>query len=160
MRGARGSAGADQGLGTALAAEHAAVYAYGILGARTTGRLRAAMTTAYNAHRARRDQLRTMIITAGGTPAEPKAVYELPITPSSPAQAVELAVLVERGVTGAYLELAATTDTTLRKMAALVMQECVTRSYSLRPEIDAFPGMPPRTAPPSPEPTATPATSQ
>jgi len=159
VRGAPGSTGADQGLGTALAAEHAAVYAYGTLGARTTGRLRAAMTTAYNAHRARRDQLRTMIIAAGGTPAEPKAVYELPITPSSPAQAVELAVLIERGVTGAYLELAATTDPTLRKMAALVMQECVTRSYGLRPEIDAFPGMPPRTAP-EPTPTSTPTTSQ
>ena len=94
VRGARG-AGADQGLGAALAAEHAAVYAYGVLAARTTGRLRVAMTTVYNAHRARRDQLRTMTIAAGGTPAEPKAVYELPATPSSAAQAVELAVLVE-----------------------------------------------------------------
>ncbi|MFB9677820.1 ferritin-like domain-containing protein [Streptosporangium vulgare] len=146
--------GADRGLDAALAAEHAAVYAYGVLAARTTGRPRSAMTTAYNAHRARRDQLRTMIIAAGGAPAEPKAVYELPITPSSAAQAVELAVLVERGVTGAYLELAASADPALRKMAALVMQECVVRSYSLRPEIEAFPGMPPRTAP---GPTATPA---
>ncbi|MFF3439033.1 ferritin-like domain-containing protein [Streptosporangium sp. NPDC002721] len=156
MRGASGAgsrAGADQGLGTALAAEHAAVYAYGVIAARTTGRLRATTTAAYNAHRARRDRLRTMIITAGGTPAEPKAVYELPVTPSSAAQAVELAVLVERGVTGAYLELAASTDPALRKMAALAMQECVVRSYGLRPEIEAFPGMPPRTAP---EPTATP----
>ncbi|MEU4533467.1 ferritin-like domain-containing protein [Streptosporangium sp. NPDC023825] len=152
MRGARG-AGADQGLGAALAAEHAAVYAYGVLAARTTGRLRVAMTTVYNAHRARRDQLRTMTIAAGGTPAEPKAVYELPATPSSAAQAVELAVLVERGVTGAYLELAASPDPALRKMAALAMQECAVRSYSLRPEIEAFPGMPPRTAS---EPAATP----
>ncbi len=155
MRGARGTgAGADQGLGAALAAEHAAVYAYGVLAARTTGRLRVAMTTAYNAHRARRDQLRTMTIAAGGTPAEPKAVYALPVTPSSAAQAVELAVLVERGVTGAYLELAASPDPALRRMAALAMQECAVRSYSLRPEIEAFPGMPPRTAP---EPAATPA---
>nr|BFE87746.1 hypothetical protein GCM10020093_103470 [Planobispora longispora] len=56
---------------------------------------------------------------------------------------MELAVLVERGVTAAYLELAATEDATLRRMAALAMQECVTRSYGLRPVIDAFPGMPP-----------------
>jgi hypothetical protein len=152
----RGAA-VDRGLTTALAAEHAAVYAYGVLGARTTGRLRVAMTAAYNAHRARRDQLRTMIITAGGTPAEPMAVYELPVMPSSAAQAVELAVLVERGVTGAYLELAASADTGLRRIGALIMQECVTRSYSLRPEIEAFPGMPPRTAPePTVTPTATP----
>ncbi|WP_436760782.1 ferritin-like domain-containing protein [Streptosporangium sp. V21-05] len=151
-----GGGRADQGLGAALAAEHAAVYAYGVIAARTTGRLRTAMTTAYNAHRARRDKLRTMIITAGGTPAEPKAAYELPVTPSGATQAVELAVLVERGVTGAYLELAASADPALREMAALVMQECAVRSYGLRPEIEAFPGMPPRTAP---APAATPAAS-
>ncbi|MER5648399.1 ferritin-like domain-containing protein [Streptosporangium sp. NPDC002524] len=162
MRGASraggSGAGADQGLGTALAAEHAAVYAYGVIAARATGRLRAAMTTAYNAHRARRDRLRTMIIEAGGTPAEPKAAYELPVTPSGAAQAVELAVLVERGVTGAYLELAASADPGLREMAALAVQECAVRSYGLRPEIEAFPGMPPRTAP-APTPAATPAVS-
>ncbi|MET8052550.1 ferritin-like domain-containing protein [Streptosporangium sp. NPDC005286] len=148
---------ADQGLGAALAAEHAAVYAYGVIGARSTGRLRTEMTAAYNAHRARRDQLRAMIVKMGGTPAEPAAVYELPVTPSTAAQAVELAVLVERRVTGAYLELAASADTALRKMAALTMQECVTRSYNLRPEIDTFPGMPPAPATsPSTSPTATP----
>ncbi|GIH77715.1 ferritin-like domain-containing protein [Planobispora longispora] len=134
---------ADQGLGTALAAEHAAVHAYGVIAARTTGRLRATATNAFNAHRARRDQLRSLITSRGGTPAEPEAAYSLPITPSTAAQAVELAVLVERGVTAAYLELAATEDATLRRMAALAMQECVTRSYGLRPVIDAFPGMPP-----------------
>ncbi|MEU8385359.1 ferritin-like domain-containing protein [Streptosporangium sp. NPDC048865] len=159
MRGSS-AAGADPGLGTVLAAEHAAVYAYGVIAARTTGRLRAATTTAYNAHRARRDRLRAMVVAAGGTPAEPKAAYELPVTPSSAGQAVELAVLVERGVTGAYLELAASADPALREMAALAMQECAVRSYALRPEIEAFPGMPPRTAPePAVTPTATPAAS-
>ncbi|MFF5206298.1 ferritin-like domain-containing protein [Streptosporangium sp. NPDC000396] len=143
---------ADQGLSAALAAEHAAVYAYAVIGARTTGDLRATATSAFNAHRARRDQLRTLIIARGGTPAEPDATYRLPLTPSTAAQAVELAVLVERGVTAAYLELAASGDATVRRMAALAMQECVTRSYGLRPAIEAFPGMPAR---PAPTPTAT-----
>ncbi|MEV4381517.1 ferritin-like domain-containing protein [Streptosporangium sp. NPDC049644] len=148
---------ADRGLEAALAAEHAAVYAYGVIAARSTGRLRTEMTAAYNAHRARRDQLRTMIIEMGGTPAEPTAVYELPVTPSTAAQAVELAVLVERRVTGTYLELTASADTALRKMAALAMQECVTRSYGLRPEIDTFPGMPPApAASPGSSPTVSP----
>lgn len=149
-----GASGSDRGLGPALAAEHAAVYAYGVIGARTTGRLRAMVTAAYNAHRARRDQLRAMIIAAGGTPPEPKAIYELPVTPSTSAQAVELAVLIERGVIGVYLELTASADAAVRTMAALTMQECATRSYALRPEIDAFPGMPPQA---SPAPTVTPA---
>ncbi|GAA3035615.1 ferritin-like domain-containing protein [Streptosporangium longisporum] len=151
---------AERGLEAALAAEYAAVYAYGVIAARTTGGLRAATTAAYNAHRARRDRLRSMIVAAGGTPAEPNAAYELPVTPSTAAQAVELAVLVERGVTGAYLELAASADTALRTMAALAMQECATRSYSLRPEIDAFPGMPSGpggASPSSPVPSAPPA---
>jgi hypothetical protein len=148
---------ADQGLGTALAAEHAAVYAYGVIGARTTGNLRTTATAAFNAHRARRDQLRTLIITGGGTPTEPAATYDLPIIPSTSAQAVELAVLVERGVTGAYLELTASTDAAIRRMAALAMQECVTRSYGLRPEIVAFPGMP--TAPKPIRPATAPSNS-
>lgn len=151
-----GAPGSDRGLGPALAAEHAAVYAYGVIGARTAGRLRATVTAAYNAHRARRDQLRSMIIAAGGTPVEPAAVYELPVTPSTSAQAVELAVLIERGVMGAYLELTASPDVAVRTMAALAMQECATRSYGLRPEIDAFPGMPPQATPaPAVTPTVT-----
>ncbi|MER5424145.1 ferritin-like domain-containing protein [Streptosporangium roseum] len=147
---------ADQGLDTALAAEHAAVYAYGVIGARSTGNLRAVATDAFDAHRAHRDRLRTLIISRGGTPVEPNASYELPVTPSTSAQAVELAVLVERGVTSAYLELTASGDPALRKMAALAMQECVVRAYGLRPEIEAFPGMPARPAPgPAPTPSAT-----
>ncbi|GAA4237008.1 hypothetical protein FHR32_004928 [Streptosporangium album] len=142
----------DRALGTALAAEHAAVYAYGVIGARTTGELRAVATDAFNAHRARRDQLRTLVIARGSTPAEPDSSYRLPVTPTTAAQAVELAVLVERGVTGAYLELTASGDPALRKMAALAMQECVVRSYGLRPAIETFPGMPVR---PDPTPTAT-----
>ncbi|MBB5965702.1 ferritin-like domain-containing protein [Planomonospora venezuelensis] len=149
----------DQGLGTALSAEHAAVYAYGVIAARTTGRLRTTATNAFNAHRARRDRLRALIAGRGGTPAEPGAVYDLPVVPSTAAQAVELAVLVEQGVTAAYLELAASEDAALRRMAALTMQECTTRSYGLRPAIEAFPGMPAVGAPEAGAPTPTPAPS-
>jgi hypothetical protein len=145
---------ATGGLSTALAAEHAAVYAYGIIAARTTGDLRTTATAAFRAHRVRRDRLRALITERGGVPAEADAAYALPVTPSTSAQAVELAVLVEKGVTTAYLELAADGDAALRRMAALAMQECVKRSYGLRPEIEAFPGMPPGTVPaPSAEPS-------
>ncbi|WP_307827562.1 ferritin-like domain-containing protein [Planomonospora sp. ID82291] len=138
------------GLSTALAAEHAAVYAYGVIAARTTGDLRATATAAFRSHRVRRDRLRVLITERGGVPAEADAAYALPVTPSTAAQAVELAVLVERGVTTAYLELAADDDAALRRMAALAMQECVKRAYGLRPEIEAFPGMPPGAVPPAP----------
>ncbi|MFI7150891.1 ferritin-like domain-containing protein [Nonomuraea sp. NPDC050022] len=126
----------------ALSAEHAAVFAYGLIGARTTGSLRSRVTTAFDAHRARRDQLRTAITTRGGTPTEPEGGYALPIVPSTAAQAVQLAVHVEAGITAAYLELVASDDASLRRYAALAMQESVARSYSFRPVITtAFPGM-------------------
>lgn len=121
--------------------------------------MRVTATAAFNAHRARRDRLREMIIAAGGTPAEPTAVYRLPVTPTGETQAVELAVLVERGVTAAYLELTASADAAVRELAALAMQECVVRAYELRPEIDAFPGMPRAAPTPTPAPTPTSATT-
>jgi hypothetical protein len=64
-----------------LADEHAALYAYGVLGARTsqsaTPLLYDALTAGYRRHRARRDQLRTMVTAAGGQPVPASAAYEL-----------------------------------------------------------------------------------
>ncbi|GAA3215557.1 ferritin-like domain-containing protein [Nonomuraea helvata] len=141
----------------ALAAEHAALFAYGLLGARTSGSLRARMSAAFDAHRARRDQLRAFITARGGRPAEPDASYALPFFPADQSLAVKLAVQLESGVTAAYLELAAAQDVTLRRYAALAMQEAVTRSYAFRPaQPAAFPGMPAAAAPPpAPSPSAT-----
>ncbi|MEU8248629.1 ferritin-like domain-containing protein [Nonomuraea sp. NPDC048916] len=133
----------------ALSGEHAAVFAYGLIGARTSGALRAMATRAFDAHRARRDQLRTFITGRGGRPAEPEASYALPVVPTRAADAVRLAVHVEAGMTAAYLELAACDDAELRKYAALAMQESVTRSYSFQPTISAFPGLPAPTPRPS-----------
>jgi hypothetical protein len=68
-------------LQTTLADEHAALYTYGVLGARTsqsaTPLLYDALTAGYRRHRARRDQLRTMVEAAGGEPVPAAAAYEL-----------------------------------------------------------------------------------
>ncbi|WP_370019685.1 ferritin-like domain-containing protein [Planotetraspora sp. GP83] len=129
-------------LAKALAAEHAAVYAYGVVGGKTTGRLRARASIGFDAHRARRDQLRTLIAQRGGTPSEPGPTYQLPFEITTASDAVRLAVLVEERLTTAYLELAADPDASLRRLAALAAQECATRAYGWRPAITAFPGMP------------------
>jgi DNA-directed RNA polymerase specialized sigma24 family protein len=64
-----------------LADEHATLYTYGVLGARTSASaaplLHAALTTAFDRHRARRDRLRTMVEDAGGEPVAAAAAYEL-----------------------------------------------------------------------------------
>ncbi|MCK2219637.1 ferritin-like domain-containing protein [Actinomadura sp. ATCC 31491] len=141
----------------ALAAEHAALFAYGLLGARTSGSLRERMSAAYDAHRARRDQVRALITSRGGKPVEAEASYALPFFPSDAGLAAKLAAYLEGGVTAAYLELAAAQDTELRRYAALAMQQAVTRAYSFRPsQPPAFPGMPPAPAPPTSA-TSTPA---
>ncbi|MCG5211746.1 ferritin-like domain-containing protein [Streptosporangium sp. KLBMP 9127] len=139
----------------ALAAEHAAVYAYSLGAARVEGRQRSLLTAAHAAHRNRRDQLRTLINGRGGTPVEAEPSYTLPLRPGTSAEAVRLATLVEEGVTAVYLELVAVDDGPVRRLAALAMQESVTRSYGLRPEITALPGLRPATPSPAP---ATPTT--
>jgi uncharacterized protein DUF4439 len=132
----------------ALAAEHAVLFAYGLLGARTSGRLRERVSSAFDAHRASRDQLRGYITARGGRPVEPDASYTLPFFPSNATLAAKLAAHLENGVTAAYLELAAADEAALRRYAAQAMQKAVTRSYSFRPDQPAaFPGMPVAAAP-------------
>jgi hypothetical protein len=136
------------------------VYAYGIVGARTSGGQRSSATDGFNAHRARRDQIRRLITARGGTPSEARAAYDLPFPVSAARDAARLAALVEDRVTAAYLELASVDDSTLRRLAALAMQECTVRGYGWRPAIAAFPGWPrPTPAPATPTPHAGPGTS-
>lgn len=138
----------------ALAAEHAAIYAYGVIGGKTKGRLRAQAVSGFDAHRARRDQLRSLIAQRGGSPSEPGPAYQLPFEIRTPADAVRLAVLVEERLTTAYLELAADPDPSLRRLAALAAQECATRAYGWQPTINALPGMPTGQAGRTGQPTA------
>lgn len=85
-------------LQTTLADEHAALWAYGVLGARTsqsaTPALYDALTLAYRRHRARRDQLRSLVAEAGGEPVAAAAAYELDgrLLRSTQVQAAALAL--------------------------------------------------------------------
>jgi Domain of unknown function (DUF4439) len=138
--------GATIALAKALSAEHAAVYAYGVVGARTSGRSHDRAAAGFDAHRARRDQLRTLITQRGGTPSEPGPTYQLPFAVKTSADAVRLAVLVEERLTTAYLELAADPDPSVRRLAALAAQECAARAYGWQPVVLTLPGMPGQTA--------------
>lgn len=70
-----------EALQVTLADEHAALYTYGVLGARTsqsaTPALYDALTSAYRRHRSRRDQLRLLVEEAGGQPVAAAVAYEL-----------------------------------------------------------------------------------
>ncbi|WP_067183379.1 ferritin-like domain-containing protein [Microtetraspora niveoalba] len=150
-------------LAKVLAAEHAAVYAYGVVGAKTAGALHTKAVAGFDAHRARRDRLRALIVRRGGTPPEPGPTYPLPFDVKDQADAVRLASLIEERVVTAYLELAADGDASLRRLAAQAMQEGATRAYGWQPAVGAFPGMPAERTSGSPpvktEPTPVPAVS-
>ncbi|WP_210648612.1 DUF4439 domain-containing protein [Nocardioides sp. SYSU D00065] len=83
-----------------LTDEHAAVYTYGVLGARTsqsaTPVLYDALVAGYRRHRARRDQLRVLVGDAGGDPVVAAPAYEVDgrALRSSDVQAAALAIEV------------------------------------------------------------------
>ena len=126
----------------ALAAEHAAVYGYGIVGAVVTGGAAARARADWLAHQEARDTLEAMLVKLRATPVAASAAYQLPFPVTGEASAVRLAAALEDGVTQAYLGLVAVTDRTLRSFGALAMQPPANRAVAWRGTTVAFPGMP------------------
>lgn len=126
-------------LQTVLAAEHRAVYGYGLAGARQGGAARRQSTLLWQAHRTRRDRVSQLIAERGGRPAAAEPAYRLP--EGAPAQ---LAAGLEEELLNAYLGLAGAEDPALRKFAAQAMQEAMTRRvrWTRTGPSGAFPGLP------------------
>lgn len=129
-------------LQAALAAEHAAVYGYGVVGAMLAGNPRSLAHTDWIAHQDARDTLQQMLVKLGATPVAASPAYQLPFPVTGEASAVRLAAALEDGVTQAYLGLVAVTDRTLRSFGALAMQPPANRAVAWRGTTVAFPGMP------------------
>ncbi|WP_329206854.1 ferritin-like domain-containing protein [Streptomyces sp. NBC_00683] len=125
----------------ALAAEHAAVYGYGVLGGRLEGRRRTEATAAYDAHRARRDALVRRVRDLGGAPVAADAAYALPFAVRDPAAAVRFAALLEDRIAGVYSDLVRAALGPLRQEAAAALREAAVRSVRWRGTGVAFPGL-------------------
>lgn len=122
---------AEQGLVALLADEHAAVYAYGLLGARLGVSERRRALSAYDAHRAVRDDLRAVLARRGLQGPPPAPAYEIAV--SGVTQARALAVRVEEGLAVRWRDLVATTDeAVLRRLAVQRLQECAVRAAAWR----------------------------
>jgi hypothetical protein len=152
-----------QAVQAALAAEHAAVYGYGVVGGKIDGGRRDEARAAYGAHRARRDELARIARDLGATPRAAAAGYALPFAVTGPATAVRLAAELEEGVAGAYADLVRAATGARRRMAADALRETAVRAARWRGGSVAFPGLAERTrgasAPASPAgraPTAAP----
>ncbi|GGV86631.1 ferritin-like domain-containing protein [Streptomyces griseoloalbus] len=143
-------------LQAALAAEHAAVYGYGVVGGRIGKDRRTEARTAYDAHRARRDALVRAVEDAGGEPVAAAAGYALPFPVPDDAAAVRLAAELEDRVAGVYADLVRHSAGERRRGAAEAMREAAVRSVRWKGESVAFPGLAERagTAPGKPAPTA------
>ncbi|MFJ9807178.1 ferritin-like domain-containing protein [Streptomyces sp. NPDC101158] len=125
----------------ALAAEHAAVYGYGVVGARVGEARRAEATAGYEAHRARRDALRRTVRDLGGEPAAAAAAYELPFAVPGPAAAVRLAAVLEDRVAGVWADLVRSAEGPLRRDAAAALREAAVRAVRWRGSDVTFPGL-------------------
>lgn len=125
----------------ALAAEHAAVYGYGVVGGRVGDDRRAEATAAYAAHRARRDALARTVRDLGGKPAASAAAYALPFPVPDAAAAVRLAAELEDRVAGVYSDLVRAAEGPLRREAADALREAAVRAVRWRGSGVAFPGL-------------------
>jgi hypothetical protein len=133
----------------ALAAEHAAVYGYGVVGGRVREGRRQEAKTAYDAHRARRDALVREVRDLGGTPVAASAGYALPFPVPDSAAAVELAAELEDRVAGVYSDLVRAATGGLRGTAAEALREAAVRAVRWRGGSVPFPGLAERAATPT-----------
>jgi hypothetical protein len=131
-------------LGELLAAEHAAVYAYGVLGAHLDPHRRVAAVAAYDAHRLLRDSLLSRLRARGvATPAAALA-YTMPT--GSP---VQQAISIETGISVLWHDLVAVTDSRdLRALAVRALSDAAVRATGWRettgvaPLTTPWPGQP------------------
>jgi hypothetical protein len=128
-------------LQAALAAEHSAIYGYGVLGPRLAGRAQERARSAYAAHRARRDELADYVRDRQADPAAAAPAYELPFPVRDAPGATRLAVRIEEGVAAAYGDLVRASSGSVREFAARVLQEVAVRAAMWRGSSVPFPGM-------------------
>ncbi|MGW4496614.1 ferritin-like domain-containing protein [Streptomyces sp. NPDC004376] len=128
-------------LQAALAAEHAAVYGYGVVGGRVGADRRAEAKAAWDAHRARRDALARSVRDLGGEPVAASAAYALPFTVADSASAVKLAADLEQRVAGVYSDLVRSATGERRASAAGALREAAVRAVRWSGESVAFPGL-------------------
>lgn len=128
-----------------LEAEHAAVWAYGLLGARLDGRQLDRAREAAEVHRRSRDALLLVVRARGVVPPVPALAYDVRAEDDTEARA--LALRVEEDLAGRWLDLvSASAEPALRRVAVEGLQGCAARaarwrSYAgTRPTTVPFPG--------------------
>jgi ferritin-like protein len=133
------TAAGDQ-LGAALAAEDAAIYAYGVLGVHLTdGDEQTEGHTAETAHRQRRNYAVTALAGLKVTPPATPAGYDLPFPVTDRDSALKLAIHVEDGVAQAWRPVLPVTEAADRTAALAAMTDAAVRATRWRRRASADP---------------------
>jgi hypothetical protein len=132
-----------------LAAEHTAVWGYGVVGAALGARGDSDAVAAQAAHRDLRDQVAELLDSRGTDPVPAKAGYALPFPILSGKDAAALAVRLEDGVARAWVRLLdQASEKTTRALAVDGLGAGEVRAVAWRtaagqtPVTNAFPGLP------------------
>jgi hypothetical protein len=132
-------------LNAALAAEHAAVYAYGIVGARLRGRTdERSAQRAYDTHRLRRSTLTALVEAVGATPVVAAVAYEVGGPVATVTSARALAAIVETRAAATYADVVAATSAGTRQTAAAWLADAAVRATGWTGHPPTFPGLPER----------------
>jgi ferritin-like protein len=132
----------------ALAAEEAAIYAYGLIGVHLASAEQDRARTAEQQHRVRRDELVDRLDELRASTGPAPAGYRLPFEVTDRATALKLAVHVEDGVAQAWRVVLPVTEGTERIDALSALTESAVRATRWRrlaevtPLTLPFPGRP------------------
>ena len=132
------------GLQSALAAQHAALYVSGALGAQTsasaTPELFALLQATYEQHRASRDELSALIRAEGAEPVAAEAAYALPDDLGTPTAVSAAGLAVERACSTAWAYLVGTSPQADRGYALEGLKMTAVRELAFRGTPEMFPG--------------------
>jgi Domain of unknown function (DUF4439) len=131
---------------TALQAEYAAAYGYGVVGAHTRGAAQAQASRALDWHQQQQTDLRTTLSAQGAEVPPPEPAYVLPFPVTGATSAARLAVSLEDGTAAAYADLVGATESGARQAASLALAQCAVRAAQWRGSSVPFPGLPERSS--------------
>ncbi|KAB1901739.1 ferritin-like domain-containing protein [Micromonospora sp. AMSO1212t] len=142
------TSGPATALADALAAEYAAIWAYGVIGVHLTEAARTAARAAEAAHRSRRDALLLQLAEGSGQVPADRAGYALPYPVADRASALRLAVEIEERTAGHWRAALPHTTGADRNTALAALTDCALRATRWRrtagvtPVTVPFPGRP------------------
>lgn len=136
---------ATDALQATLAAEHAAVFVYGALGAQTSRSrqptLFGRVTSAYRLHRTRRDELVALIEAAGATPVAAEPGYALPSDLGTTRAITARALRLEQDAAAAYAFLVASSTGATRTWAVTALLDAAVRGLGFGGKPEELPGL-------------------